>query len=562
MPRRTNASRVALWLTCLPLVHADEPQCTAAQREERALRARTCQDAGPFACTEANCPASELSCADLANMGVGDTSVCTLRFTAVWDGAPPAGTDGFLVSDLCPRACGTCAQQWLQSECEGPGAAPRTNSAVVDATGKEAALQAWLRQTGPEELEAGLCHHTDEQVYVARSSVGGRGVFARRPMAMGEVIHVVRSEHLIGGWVEDDVLSDHAIMQVLRVLRGLGDEARFRAYVELLPRYEDLYALPELWSAKQLSWLQDDLITRLAQSVPATLEASHTRLQAAEAWEPPLRLEEVQWARAILQSRPLALGSGERPADPRLFYLLPFADLLNTQLAPAAEVNAKLQSFRADRLPGRESASTDSVRSKGRQPRALVTTTRAVAAEEELFIDYGLDLRETTVQYALLNYGILGSAGRAQFRPGSLRKAADGELLCEPLWCLQNGPSYAGMTALSHVDHFPERIRQLDEVLQAPPLNRTAVDDDVRELAAARDVLQQHEGMRASYTHANHIHSHDTSLLDARRRVMALEYRLGCKLGFVSAMDAMRDGLNAMRDVAQGSRPARAGRDD
>ena len=63
--------------------------------------------------------------------------------------------------------------------------------------------------------------HADEQTLIAPSPLGGRGLFARRALAAGEPIHVVRTAHLICGWpTQEDVLSPRAVGDVVRALRG------------------------------------------------------------------------------------------------------------------------------------------------------------------------------------------------------------------------------------------------------------------------------------------------------------------------------------------------------
>ena len=546
-----SSSRLVLvaLAACVGTLLADDSRQCSARREERERRARLCIDAGPFACVEAECPAAMLSCADLAQLFVGGDGLCTLQFSVVWDRSPPAGTEGYLVSDLCPRACGTCTRAgWaLQSGCDSEAAAP---AAAVDDEGRaEVALADWLRQTGPAALEAGLCRHTDEQAFVSRSPFGGRGVFARRDLVPGETIHVVRSSHLIGdGWAPDDgVLSAKAIRQLLAVLRGVQEGARFRAYAELLPAFDDLYALPELWGEEELGWLQDGQIVRLAKATAPTLTAWHAALERDAVWDPPLTLDEVRWARALLQSRPLGLSSGSATAQ-RQFFLVPFVDSANTWLVPGEQINVKLSSLRTAGVDGADEEGA------AHRPRAILVATRAIAAGEELFLDYGLDLRETPARLALLNYGILGNGGTEHFHADSLRRTSDGSLICQPLWCVENGPTYAGMTASRHAAAFPERIRKLQRDLDSAPWNATTVDGDVDALLAARSALHSldQRGQEAVVaTHANWF-KHDPRLLSARRRVVALEYRLGCKLGVLSAIAEMSSHLE-QRHIGIGS---------
>jgi hypothetical protein len=494
-------------------------------------QASKCEDSGPFPCTEDGCPAQSLSCAELATQQVGGTRLCKLPFTAAWESVP-SGTDGFIVSDLCPRACGTCTPA-------GPD--------------EGVALAEWLRSVGPDELEPGLSGHSDEQAYVSRDRFGGRGLFARRNMTRGEVVHVVRTSHLMGEWEDaEEVLTQRAVRQVLRILRGagMGESARARAaaaYVPLLPRYEDLYALPELWADEELAWLQDERITQLAREVPwpSTLATWHASLAAesideynVSAWgSMPLQLYEVHWARALLQSRPLKIGSGT-DSDPMRYYLIPFVDMLNTQLVAGDGINVKLQSFRAGHAPEGEGTHA------GHRPRAVLTAARDIAIGEELLFDYGLSLRITSVRFALLNYGIIGNSGDDHFREASLQRDASGRPLCQPLWCFDDGPTHGSMTAAHNANRFGEWLRVLRLQLNSWPWNASTVETDARELIDARrelhDIERRHHRELAR---ASAQFDFDPALLRARRRVVALEYRLGCKLGAVSAVDTMQEEL-------------------
>ena len=531
---------------------------------ERERRWRSCEDAGPFACTETDCPADELSCADLATMEMGDTDVCELHFSAVWDGAAPDGTAGHRIADLCPRSCWTCAwgaDRHVQG-CESADAAAAVDTPPTSAAAAEAVMQRWLRMAAPAALEAGLCRHTGEQSYVGRSHFGGRGVFARRDLAMGEVVHIVRSGHLVGsGWASESVLDVDPIRQLLRVLRrkappaaavGEADDASHQrdwAYAGLLPAHDDLSAnLPEMWSGDELAWLQDETINRLIGEARPSLEACHAALLAdARGWEPELTLDEVRWARALLQSRPLAIGGR---GAPKRFFLVPFVDLLNTWLVPDEQrVNVKLKSLR----PSRFRSSDDGGDDDAMRPRAVLATTRPVRAGEELLLSYGLDLRQTTARYALLNYGIVGNSATEELPE---RCCGDGATLeqaanVQPLWCVDTGLSFEGTTAIGQLARFPARVAQLARALGTSPWNATAAADDIRELQRARRELEPESARAArgpaaaaaATTRRGGRFAHDPVLVRARRRVLAIEYRLGCKLGALGAIQRMERAL-------------------
>ena len=461
------------------------------------LTSSDCTDAGPWPCDIDGCPSPEVSCVDLVQL-----DYCAATIGEIWD-PPPSGTNSAdAVYRHCPRACGRCA--------------PLRAGVSVDATDPaEAAMFEWLRAASPAVLEPGV-RHADEQTLIAPSPLGGRGLFARRALAAGEPIHVVRTAHLIGGWpTQEDVLSPRAVGDVVRALRG--DGARERAYTGLLPSHDDsVAALPELWSDEELALLQDDALVDLAKAAgtgAAALEAWHAELAAAHSWEPALTLDEVRWARALLQSRPLAIG-GAPAAHARRYFLLPFIDMANTHLGGAQHANVRLSSVRADAVPAH-------MRGSELEIRAALVAARDVAEGEELLLDYGLDLTRTTVRYALLNYGIVASLDAASFRQQSLPRDPEGSLLCAPLWCIDNAPDYAGMTAARHAHKFPERIEMLERLLNTAPWNATTVDDDLGELIVARHALSS------------------LPTFQAKRRVTALEYRLGCKLGAVSAVDEM-----------------------
>ena len=61
--------------------------------------------------------------------------------------------------------------------------------------------------------------------------------------------------------------------------------------------------------------------------------------------------------------------------------------------------------------------------------------------------------------------------------------------------------------------------------------NATTVDDDLGELIVARHALSSLPPSQAAA---------GAERVAAKRRVTALEYRLGCKLGAVAAVDEMR----------------------
>ena len=164
-----------------------------------------------------------------------------------------------------------------------------------------------------------------------------------------------------------------------------------------------------------------------------------------------------------------------------------------------------------------------------RSHRISLVAARDVAEGEELLLDYGLDLTRTTVRYALLNYGIVASLDAASFRRQSVPRDPEGSLLCAPLWCIDNAPDYAGMTAARHAHKFPERIEMLERLLNTAPWNATTVDDDLGQLILARHALSSVPPTTAG-----------AERVAAKRRVTALEYRLGCKLGAVAAVDEMR----------------------
>ena len=147
------------------------------------------------------------------------------------------------------------------------------------------------------------------------------------------------------------------------------------------------------------------MVLRAARLVIAIAPRSSNRGEE-RGWEPELTLDEVRWARALLQSRPLAIGGR---GAPKRFFLVPFVDLLNTWLVPddAQRVNVKLKSLRPSRFG---SSDDDDGDDDAMRPRAVLATTRPVRAGEELLLSYGLDLRQTTARYALLNYGIVGNS--------------------------------------------------------------------------------------------------------------------------------------------------------
>ncbi|KAL3894920.1 MAG: hypothetical protein SGPRY_013671, partial [Prymnesium sp.] len=376
----------------------------------------------------------------------------------------------------------------------------------------------WLRQLEPASLEPGV-EPTSSKAYIAPSPLGGRGVFARRQLAAGEVVHVVRASHLVGQWGEAEVLSKGAVRRVVQLLR---EEGGIRSYTRLLPLHSDLYALPELWEEEELSWLQDESITRIARDVPPALSELRDALSKEGEWHPPLSIQEVSRARGLLQSRPLAIGARAT------FSLVPFVDMINTKLVPGAHINVKLSSLKTPPQ-------------SPHPPVAIVAATRDISEGEELFLDYGLNLHRTTTTFALLNYGIIGHVETDTFHPQSLRHDAKGSLICQPLWCSDELPTYNATTATQHASIFPQRIRLLEDRLSSSPWNATSLDQDEAELLDARNERRALELETKKACSSEDPMS--SLLLRSRRRVLALEYRLGCKLGAVSAVHIMRSFL-------------------
>ena len=339
-----------------------------------------------------------------------------------------------------------------------------------------------LRAASPAVLEPGV-RHADEQTLIAPSPLGGRGLFARRALAAGEPIHVVRTAHLIGGWpTQEDVLSPRAVGDVARALRGDARETRVH---RLAAVHDDsgqrLARAVERRRARAL--LQDDAPRRPRQG--GGLGRGGARGLARGAGSRALvgasaHARRGALARALLQSRPLAIG-GAPAAHARRYYLA------------AVHRHGRILTLaaRSTRTCGSPpSAPTRCPRTcEGPTPRAALVAARDVAEGEELLLDYGLELTRTTVRYALLNYGIVASLDAASFRQQSLPRDPEGSLLCAPLWCIDNAPDYAGMTAARHAHKFPERIEMLERLLNTAPWNASTVDDDLGHLIVARHAL-------------------------------------------------------------------------
>jgi len=205
-----------------------------------------------------------------------------------------------------------------------PGAqaslAPAVGPSDGDASVETALLQ-WLESATPPFVEAFGRVRASEKVRVSYTPYG-RGVFATRDIAEGEIIHVVRKGDAIN---MRDVLDrlfpykSHEVMcrlllghktapatrpppqvtvgegarlfsRLLRVLRGEGTEGkRFAPWVATLPRLADMFAVLNLWSDEQLAWLQDDVLPPTVRPTKAQLETMLSALREEE-WEPPLRL--------------------------------------------------------------------------------------------------------------------------------------------------------------------------------------------------------------------------------------------------------------------------------
>ena len=182
-----------------------------------------------------------------------------------------------------------------------------------------AMLIEWLDGAAPYWEESFGRVRASEKVRVAQTGLYGRGVFATRDIAEGEVIHVVRKGDALN---MQDVLDrlfpykeEHKEVTVgegarlfarlLRVLRGEGTEgARFAPWVATLPRLADMTGVLNLWSDEQLAWLQDDVLPPTVRPTRAQLETMLAALRE-EAWEPPLQLEEVQWTYVTSSNLPL-----------------------------------------------------------------------------------------------------------------------------------------------------------------------------------------------------------------------------------------------------------------
>ena len=81
---------------------AAEAAAEARDRQEADASASACEDGGPWACEEADCPAPQIDCPMLADLGV-----CASQFRDVWE-APPAGLATTVISSRCRRSCGIC----------------------------------------------------------------------------------------------------------------------------------------------------------------------------------------------------------------------------------------------------------------------------------------------------------------------------------------------------------------------------------------------------------------------------------------------------------------------
>lgn len=82
---------------------AAEAAAEARDQQEADASTSPCEDGGPWACEEADCPAPRIDCTMLAELGV-----CASRFSDVWE-VPPKGLEATVISTRCLRSCRQCA---------------------------------------------------------------------------------------------------------------------------------------------------------------------------------------------------------------------------------------------------------------------------------------------------------------------------------------------------------------------------------------------------------------------------------------------------------------------
>ena len=221
---------------------------------------------------------------------------------------------------------------------------------------------------------------------------------------------------------------------------------------------------------------------------------------------------------------------------------------MNTHTVPdgGRNCNVWLRSFPL------EYAHSQEYESAAQEPRALLGASRPIRAGEELLLSYGIDARHEPAQQFLHKFGILTNYDD-QFLPGAVPAGADGEPAVKPLWCFV-GSSYDRVTGVvppPEVTGGPPQVAAAIEARLAgkSPITvrgadlgsgedspsswkSSTVEEDERALMAARHALASGGDQPGADS--------TEQLLDRRRRVLALEFRLGCKFGAKSVLKQIR----------------------
>ena len=76
------------------------PLCHVKRSNQICACRRDCVDRGPWPCTEAGCPARQVTCAILS-------AACFSQFSHIWNTAPSSVAE-LQVWQVCPMSCGRC----------------------------------------------------------------------------------------------------------------------------------------------------------------------------------------------------------------------------------------------------------------------------------------------------------------------------------------------------------------------------------------------------------------------------------------------------------------------
>jgi len=228
------------------------------------------------------------------------------------------------------------------------------------------------------------------------------GVFATRSFEEGELIFTVARDSVLlpvaPSEVPGPVSQEGRLAFALARERSRGESSEFWPYVEVLPDSEALSGHPALWDSEvevgsyfggshRASRLIAGVRGGFAEDIASMVDAG-------------LAFEDAAWALAVVTSREFAseaapVGPGATPGEPRQ-HLVPLLDSMNTAVTEDACID--VDGARSAPWTVRCAFTVDGD--------AHIYASRAVQAEEELFVSYG----PLSSAELLAGYGFLPSA--------------------------------------------------------------------------------------------------------------------------------------------------------